>query len=649
MKIRSIILGALLASSSTVVLAQQAPVEDKSVVMRRPLPHKRASIVTPTPETPNENGNIYGWYVTCSDPIPVDCEKITPLPGGEFDYEVVALENCMVEQSAEKNGIVEAAGNLPPGLNYDWEAMCHQEPEPPLPPVGTIAYGYTANCNPPQIVCHRMEVTSTSGGLSTNSSIVDFSQCQVDQGEDAANVISRFGYKLGQAGANSNAAAYCQNASFVYGYAGNCDYNYATGQQVPSTRCIGIEVPAPATGGVSWVPFPDGKCEEPQTPAQLAQARDFGFYNHKQEAYEEAQQWCGAPSTPTPTPTPTPSGPEDGLEIDNDWVSEGQNPPWSVYDPHWEVGEWQGQAVCGEEGTINRNVYCMATGPCTPKPGHDLCGPGDYPDPVVVPSSYCEGQTMPRTTYTGAAANCGYELSYIYGDWENMGDAGDETCSDNARRERIPMCRTADGNDVNLSYCRYNLQNGGSEQNISNVEWGNYAGCTYHSSERTSGSTCNEAAATAVVTSADCYRSDGAWVANSYCPDIAGKTFPYTKQTGTCSRRFDLTDRSGYATTCAGSDVEMLYQGDFPSYAAAQEYAITNCTARGDRCCQITYGDVGVGADGRPYAIFGSPTPNLISWNNNFYYEEYGEELHASTYDWHLDTETPTPSPSGPN
>lgn len=621
MKFRYIIAATLLASVSGIATAQ-----DSDVVMRRPLPMSTRAPGTPTP--PQSTESVFGWSLHCNAPDYADCQRITVDSNGQFTYEQVDRSTCLIAQSEDKNAIAIAAGNGPPG-QYDFAAMCEGGPpqEPYEPTDGLVGYGYETNCVDQTMTCYKL-TARVSGPYqwSTNWEDAEFHNCQNSQSGEAQELVRQSGLRPGYVGLYpSSAAAYCANppSNMMYGYNAQC----IDGTISNTYDCLGMD-----EQGMNWSPFPEEKCASfSPTPAQTAQLTEFGVYTTKAAAAESISGWCN------PAPEP---GPEDGLETDPEHVVEGEEPNQTVFDPKWEAGPWEGEGECGVETTLTRNVVCKAQPQCVPSNGGDLCtSPSDYPARVAVPSSMCSGQTMPSTTYTGTKAMCGYELSYVNGAWQNWEMGADIGCSSNSYRDRIPVCKNAQGQEVGIDYCRLSLDKGGLEQDISEREWGNYESCVYVAEPIRGQTTCNGPQASYTVTGYNCVRQDGATVSKDKCSGNDSIQFPYTVTDGNCVKTYNLTARGGYMTWCStedGQGYETLLLGSLPSYSDAQRRADQMCAAMNATCCQIEYNTGGAtGSGGGMYKIMGTTGPvHLENYNNSWGYEQTGEETHANTPSW---------------
>jgi hypothetical protein len=173
------------------------------------------------------------------------------------------------------------------------------------------------------------------------------------------------------------------------------------------------------------------------------------------------------PGIDSPVFTPLPP-PVTGV---NDWdILKPDDPlPWFGYDFNWRAGPWQGEAVCGVQTELNRQVECIASGE-----GQEMAVDPQY----CIDAGNMVGNTeIPATYYVGDKAGCEYTPSFTYTDWvEPFG--GNPLCSASATRNLVLTCRDSNNNIVNPLYCSLNLVSGGVEfSNYLEPEIGNFESC----------------------------------------------------------------------------------------------------------------------------------------------------------------------------
>lgn len=640
----------LMSTVSTAAYAQNA-----DIVMRRPLPRDVSGVtpgptptpqpvVTPTPTTPTpqptptpvgtEETTAFGWNINCMPPEYATCESLVLDQNGHVSTTPVDSALCTPTQSDAKNAIVNAIHYYPPG-QHDFDAICNNPPvDPYRPPENLSGYGYDIDCINSTAYCYKMTVNrSDADGWGTSMEDEDFASCGLAQTPEAIDMVTRRNYMPGGAGLTmAKALEFCANppSNFLYGYSADCQDNKISSEYT----CVGMD-----PSGQMGYGFPIEKCDSfSPTPLQKAQMAGMGAYATREEAAASISSWCTGGEEPVEMPNPN-----DGMSSNPDHVQEGSPPTGTVFDPQWEAGQWGGDAQCGTSGTLTRTVTCTAQPACVPRDGGDLCNENDYPARVAVPSSMCSSLPMPSTTYTGTQAGCGYTVSYTYGQWTNWNSNADIGCSTDSHRLRTPVCRNSGGQTVPLEYCKLGLDAGGTEKDISNEEWGNYESCVYVAEPRRGTIACDGSSAYRPVTGMSCTRSDGATASIDKCDVNPGIQFPYREPAGSCSETYDLVQRGSAASSCTSSDpmaggytYTMLYQGDFPSYAHAQQAAQTLCSGMHATCCQLEFKTSDwSGVGGRPYAIKGSVEPSAIhSYNNWWDYEQSGMEMHSALPKW---------------
>tara|TARA_B100000929_G_scaffold37966_1_gene27112 strand:- start:6652 stop:8022 length:1371 start_codon:yes stop_codon:yes gene_type:complete len=149
----------------------------------------------------------------------------------------------------------------------------------------------------------------------------------------------------------------------------------------------------------------------------------------------------------------------DGFSSQDECVESPDTPIVSPWSASWVAGEWQGDAVCGEESIQTRTVTCMQYGYEDPDTNSNW---GLYP---TTPDA-CEGQTKPATTYVGDKMGPGCEPEIVIdgppsvnptatqANWANNGQGPYETltCSQNLLERAAASC-IINGEDVDAEYC----------------------------------------------------------------------------------------------------------------------------------------------------------------------------------------------------
>lgn len=392
----------------------------------------------------------------------------------------------------------------PDGCAQDWS--CDY-------PAGTTGYGYGVSCGDmpggSSAQCYRAEVTDQEW-QDVSLTEVGSDLCMQSQNQQGVTTASMAGLIPGGSALDVNKV--CHGPSIVYGWDAGCFFDgsaYATCMSIDSSNPTGAYIRSPSMCD-SFVPSAEA----------AAFMQEIGMKNSAQKDVAVSNcQSGGGPGTP-----PEPAGPEIGSDPGlnpNDPPSDG-GPGWY----EWEIGDWQGEAVCGENSRLTRTVRCVkrsATGgpPMIPEPMSMQTGKsiGHVADGTVTESFSSDGQisgpskaiwdpsmstakmskaqfsteiqyvdasecianigAKPGNVYEGDKANCEYEFQQDgLSEWK-VDNGGNPTCSRDAyRTTRYNCIDTQTGDQVDKSYCENNLKTGGRPQEAVVREYGNFEGCT---------------------------------------------------------------------------------------------------------------------------------------------------------------------------
>lgn len=229
------------------------------------------------------------------------------------------------------------------------------------------------------------------------------------------------------------------------------------------------------------------------------------------------------PVTPTPTPAATCADAGECLSTDpavNPDPIPDPGPGDGVYE--WAYGPWTGDAQCGQQTTLTREIGCVrytqfgdagsqfgmnATGgadvlPASYSPGAGKLDDGVYdPDSsdvmahlaqlddggsgfkkTAVPISYCQQALGPEPVnkYVGKKAGCGYHAT-VTGMGAITVPSGEFVgCSEDGSYAPIISCQDDDGDTVDPSYCINDLESGGRYQfDLVSQPYSDTSSCTY--------------------------------------------------------------------------------------------------------------------------------------------------------------------------
>lgn len=235
------------------------------------------------------------------------------------------------------------------------------------------------------------------------------------------------------------------------------------------------------TGTLTRQPVDPALCGVSQSAAQQDIAHAAGLIGLGEGVdATHGLETCAAPS---PSPSPTPGDGGFGSEPSNEPTTE---PDDGEITYSWDVGEWQGQATCGQQSEMTRRVSCT--------------GDSWEQGRITVADHYCTDAVGPKpaTRYTGDGAGCDYTPVIPSPDEVDSGSApnpdhisvewqapewggGTATCSSDAWRNLPYTCQDQDGRTVDNRFCREQLYEGGTPADwLPQREYGNYRGCKAH-------------------------------------------------------------------------------------------------------------------------------------------------------------------------
>lgn len=455
---------------------------------------------------------------------------------------------------------------------------------PDLPDESIVAYGYGLRC-PISTDCYKATYIEADDDVIISP--VDASFCQTAQTPEQAELLDWAGLTPG--GPNFNADNVCNNPGTAYLWGGYCNGTEAV------YYCGGF------SENMQPILHPESACEnyvpQPEHASVIATWAINGMVTNAQKIANPLN--CSGNPDPEPdedTGLEYDPDQDDGLEVE---LARG-----GTYS--WEVGAWQGNATCGEVGTLNRVVRCVETRRSGPVFGPVGMGPHSEIFQVSFSDEYAERRTNavytgdeispekailgsdekanvlnvqtsanttrhyidpnvcvaeigspPPNRYTGTEANCDHELELENeGQW-TAPSGQDPMCSDNATFTPQYRCvSSVTGQTLPLSICMANLNTGETSfDNIQATQVGNYSGCTAEWIRTPSGPSCHESIDLSspngplkvVEAYGACVRSDGKILtgADESACDPAERPETIVYQAGTCYVNFTYQDWDG--------------------------------------------------------------------------------------------------------